>query len=155
MTKNYLDEHPQARKRLKTAGFICTPIGAICIIIALIDFFICINKMTQPRLFFLFFIGIPALGIGLICLMLGFMREMANYSVNETAEARRKNIRIIKDEVKDFMDDSIYCPKCNCANKKGSKFCQQCGSLLESLCPKCGGKIESGAIYCPHCGEKL
>ena len=155
MTKNYLNEHPKAKKYLRITGFILTPLGAICEIVGTINFMIASQNFEQPSLFFLLIIGMPLLAVGIMCLLFSYMREMTNYTIDETADARRKHIRIIKDEVKNFVDDPIYCPKCNHSNKKEAKFCEQCGAPLVSTCQNCGGEINPDSAYCPHCGKKI
>lgn len=55
----------------------------------------------------------------------------------------------------------MICPNCNNENPYGSKFCNHCGSKIESqslTCPnpKCGRTgLPSEALFCPDCGSKL
>lgn len=53
------------------------------------------------------------------------------------------------------------CLSCNTVNPEGSKFCQSCGSKLEtpaetvnSICV-CGAQNPPGTKFCGECGEKL
>lgn len=47
----------------------------------------------------------------------------------------------------------ITCRKCDKGSPAGSKFCNNCGSMLSTHCPKCGNsKIPADAIFCNQCG---
>lgn len=53
------------------------------------------------------------------------------------------------------------CPNCDARYPEGSKFCQECGSKLEScattkrFCPGCGSEIAEGHRFCQECGTKI
>lgn len=52
----------------------------------------------------------------------------------------------------------IMCPSCNFENSAGSKFCSECGKLLEppkKLCGACGAEIPGNPKFCPECGAQL
>ena len=53
----------------------------------------------------------------------------------------------------------IYCPGCGTANREGSRYCNQCGSLLveeEAVsCPRCGSANPSTVAHCQECGLDL
>lgn len=50
------------------------------------------------------------------------------------------------------------CPKDGTVAAPGTKFCPECGSLMDqpitAVCPKCGTEIR-GAKFCPNCGQKI
>ena len=47
----------------------------------------------------------------------------------------------------------ITCRKCDKDSPAGSKFCNNCGSMLSIYCPKCGNsQIPVDAIFCNQCG---
>jgi membrane protease subunit (stomatin/prohibitin family) len=55
--------------------------------------------------------------------------------------------------------EQIACPKCNAANTRGAKFCNECGATLEVAsqtvpCVKCGASLQAGAKFCNECGAK-
>jgi membrane protease subunit (stomatin/prohibitin family) len=52
---------------------------------------------------------------------------------------------------------AVACGKCGTANPAGSKFCNNCGSLLSAAtkCSKCGFENAVGAKFCNNCGNKL
>lgn len=48
-------------------------------------------------------------------------------------------------------DPKTTCPSCGKAAK--GRFCEHCGSPLESSgCPECGRALSATAKFCPHCG---
>lgn len=52
----------------------------------------------------------------------------------------------------------IYCPKCGTANRKGSRFCNECGAPLSETgvrCPECSEMNPTGNIVCDYCGARL
>lgn len=47
----------------------------------------------------------------------------------------------------------ITCRKCDNVSPAGSKFCNNCGSMLSTTCPKCGNsKTPADATFCNQCG---
>jgi membrane protease subunit (stomatin/prohibitin family) len=52
---------------------------------------------------------------------------------------------------------AVVCGKCGTANPAGSKFCNNCGSVLSAAtkCSKCGFENAVGAKFCNNCGNKL
>ena len=51
--------------------------------------------------------------------------------------------------------DEMKCPKCECDNREGVKFCEECGAEIESFCPNCAAKIPAGKKFCGDCGHDL
>jgi len=53
----------------------------------------------------------------------------------------------------------IHCPKCGAANRRGSRFCNECGELLPMRtalrCPMCGAMNSIGNVYCDKCNARL
>src|SRR5712691_7028151 len=49
----------------------------------------------------------------------------------------------------------MHCPKCQHENREGAKFCEACGSKLESSCSACGNQVRPGAAFCDNCGTPL
>ncbi len=50
---------------------------------------------------------------------------------------------------------AVKCPKCQSANKDGSKFCKKCGGRLELKCPSCGSPCEQDSAFCNECAHDL
>lgn len=49
----------------------------------------------------------------------------------------------------------IVCPSCKAQLAAGSKFCNHCGTKLNTKCPNCGVDITQGSAFCSECGQKL
>ena len=63
---------------------------------------------------------------------------------------------------------TIKCNSCNAEFSEGTKFCTECGKLVEnvsendenlsdqnSTCPKCHAEISPGIKFCEECGTKI
>ncbi|MBN1977127.1 MAG: zinc ribbon domain-containing protein, partial [Anaerolineae bacterium] len=53
----------------------------------------------------------------------------------------------------------LYCPKCGTANRRGSRFCNECGELLPMhtglRCPMCGAMNPVQNAYCDQCNARI
>ena len=49
----------------------------------------------------------------------------------------------------------IVCPNCEAQLSADIKFCDHCGTKLNTKCPNCGADITQGSAFCSECGEKL
>jgi class 3 adenylate cyclase/tetratricopeptide (TPR) repeat protein len=47
----------------------------------------------------------------------------------------------------------MRCTACGTENRDGSRFCDNCGTALESPCPSCGAPNRSDARFCASCGH--
>lgn len=174
--KSYEKKYDGFAKKLKIIGWILAPIGLICTIIAMVDFFMSTESWDSPRLFFLSFIGLPLFGVGLMCLLFGYRRKITdfvvtqgapvakdftNYMANETGDSIAKVAGKVAAEVNRSAKggvegvDSNTCCKCGTENPIGAKFCSNCGNALTKKCPYCGAENDDGAKYCNVCGKQL
>ena len=49
----------------------------------------------------------------------------------------------------------MTCPQCNAENPAGVKFCNACGSALQSPCSRCGNITHIGDRFCSSCGQVM
>ncbi|MFI5352655.1 MAG: AAA family ATPase [Candidatus Binatales bacterium] len=49
----------------------------------------------------------------------------------------------------------MRCPKCGADNRETAKFCDGCGSPIQSKCASCGALNRAGARFCDGCGTAL
>jgi hypothetical protein len=53
----------------------------------------------------------------------------------------------------------LYCPKCGTANRRGSRFCNECGEMLPMhtglRCPMCGAMNPVQNAYCDQCNARI
>ena len=47
---------------------------------------------------------------------------------------------------------AVRCPQCRYDNRRGAKFCLQCGSELDLVCPRCGHLNPCQGRFCEQCG---
>ena len=52
-------------------------------------------------------------------------------------------------------EGQICCPNCKKINPASSKFCNQCGQVLNCTCSSCGKEIDIDSKFCPHCGKPV
>jgi class 3 adenylate cyclase/tetratricopeptide (TPR) repeat protein len=50
---------------------------------------------------------------------------------------------------------AMICASCGSENRKGRKFCAECGHALAAPCPACGTQNEAGERFCGECGAPL
>jgi len=132
------------KKKFNKLGLIFLIPGIICILIGFLDFF----GGGMPELFFMFFIGMPLVFVGLVLLM------GTNYNTIARYRARQIN-PILKDTVDYVTENKNSCPKCGELNDKDAEYCEKCGAFMKKFCPYCGEDVSSDAQYCKKCGRKL
>ncbi len=49
----------------------------------------------------------------------------------------------------------MICGSCGTENRRGSKFCDNCGAALATTCPACGEANRGDARFCANCGHTL
>jgi len=49
----------------------------------------------------------------------------------------------------------MKCPECQSENRKGAKFCLECGEKFEVNCPQCRKILPPRAKFCDGCGQNL
>lgn len=49
----------------------------------------------------------------------------------------------------------MKCFACESENRKGVKFCEECGTHIAIACPRCHSRIPVGKKYCGDCGQNL
>ena len=156
-----MKDYSKTKKTFRTLGFIILPIGLVLSIIGFIDFFMSFNSMTQPKLFFCLFIGLPLTSIGIIFLILGFMKELNSFAASQSAPVHKDVINYMLDGTREEVNKTInaskkiICPECKAENDKYDLFCSTCGHKLKNTCPKCKAENDADAKFCKNCGEEL
>jgi class 3 adenylate cyclase len=49
----------------------------------------------------------------------------------------------------------MKCPQCRFENRKGAKFCNECGHKFDLTCPKCHASNRVSSKFCDECGYDL
>lgn len=181
------EQHEKTRTTFRTLGPIILAAGAICMIIAFIDFFTYdpfdsgfggfgafgeMDGFGGPKLFWLFFVGIPLLFVGFVLTNAGYAGAIARYGSREYAPVAKDTFNYLASEtapgVKEISKaikegtapaqasaNSITCQNCNEENPSDSKFCKQCGDQLAKTCAHCQKMNSADALYCNYCGKSL
>lgn len=156
-----MKDYSKTKKTFRTLGFIILPIGLVLSIIGFIDFFMSFNSMTQPKLFFCLFIGLPLTSIGIIFLTLGFMKKLNSFAASQSAPVHKDVTNYMLDGTREEVNKTInaskkiICPECKAENDKDALFCSTCGHKLKNTCPKCNAENDADAKFCKNCGEEL
>ncbi len=150
-------KHEAVKRKLQVFGKVLLPIGVLCIIVAMIDFFVSMSNWGSPKLFFLFFLGMPLTFAGSVCLSTGYRREMMRYGKNETMPIIKETAPEVKEIIDGLLNKNeiVKCQRCGEINSNKAKFCSGCGVELKITCKACGEKIESDDNYCNKCGARL
>lgn len=132
------------------------------------------NMMSHSNLFFLGFIGLPLIFVGLVCTMFGFMKKFNSFTASQVAPVQKDVANYMLDGTREEMGktaktifssidtsnaksekQSKRCPRCGELNDSTAKFCDNCGTPLVKICPKCKQENDPNAIYCDNCGTRL
>ena len=169
-------EHVKAREGLRVGGVLLAGAGGLCVLVAGIDFFSAFASFgsgpggaRQPKLFWLFFIGLPMLGVGLNMLKFGFLGAIAKYGVREGAPAAAEGINRVGMGASPGLRAAAgafaagtrdaaggaACAQCGEVQDADAKFCDGCGSPMGARCAGCGAANEAGARFCDQCGAGL
>jgi ribosomal protein L40E len=161
------EQHKNTRSFFRFLGPVILVIGAICLIVAFIDFFT-LQGFEEPKFFWLFFVALPFLFIGFVLTGLGYGGAIARYESREYAPVAKDTFNYLATEttsgVKEISkaiqegansNHSIICFKCNEKNPIHAKFCSHCGEKLVQICPHCEEENTADALYCNGCGKSL
>ena len=104
----YGDRFKKANRVLKIIGFIFLASGVLCEIIGLVDFFNVFASMFEsPKLFFLNFVGMPFIVIGISCLSLGFRKQITEYSADQVAGVGKDLSNYMIDGTRDSLTKTV------------------------------------------------
>ncbi|QQZ08677.1 zinc ribbon domain-containing protein [Heyndrickxia vini] len=161
------EQHKKTRLFFRILGPALLVIGAICLIVALIDIFT-LQGFEEPKFFWLFFVVMPFLFIGFLLTGVGYggaiarfesreyapvVKDTFNYLATETTSGIKEISKAIQDGAN--LTYSMRCHKCNEENPIHAKFCSHCGGKLMQICPHCEEENTAGALYCNSCGKSL
>lgn len=157
----------QARKRtaLRVAGILLTLVGVVLIGIAIADFFGAFDSSSStstyddyagpelglddggssddgmPQLFWLFFVGMPVLFAGGVCLQLGYLGAAARWGAGESAP-------VLKDTASYLTDGQGLLGVGRSVDDKPS-------SATGPFCRTCGTRADADDRFCGTCGTSL
>lgn len=167
MSNKHLKDREETKRKIRKLGKLLTIIGGILTLIGFIDFFSSMGSTNMPTLFVLSFIGLPILGVGIVLLKFGYLKEVSSYVASQTAPVAKDVANYMLDGTREEFsktvksvfgkenDNQIKCPNCNSSIDLDAKFCDQCGKELMKKCDKCGGFNDSDSKFCKSCGTRL
>ncbi|MGN6574257.1 MAG: zinc ribbon domain-containing protein [Nocardioides sp.] len=126
------------RTGLRVAGGLLALVGLGLTVTAGIEFFT-LQGFEEPHRFWMFFVGIPALGIGLMMLQAGFAGAGARYAAGEYAPVVKDTAEYLTDGkglrnlgVRDGDSPAAgpYCRSCGTRNDADARFCDSCGTAM-------------------------
>lgn len=140
--------HATTRLVLRTLGPILALIGLLCLIIGTADFFSASRSLAEPRYFWLNFVGIPVLFVGLVLCMIGYLGSFARYAAGEAAPVQKDTFNYLATGTKEGVKTvaaamgegvaggmnaaarTVRCPRCQCSNDNDARFCKNCATPL-------------------------
>lgn len=147
-----LRDQAGVRSALRIGGGIIALIGLIFVVSGFASFFSAFGSMHPPRHFWMAFVGIPLLGVGVAMLAAGFMGTTTRYAAGEVMPTVKDSLGYVGFGA---GANQLTCAKCGEANAAGAKFCDRCGAPLSNSCPSCGHANAAGAAFCSECGKPL
>ncbi len=144
-------EQQAARNFLRKIGPVIFVVGLICTIIASINFFMAMGG-GAPRLFWLFFLGMPLMFVGGVMSQYGFLGGVTRYIAGETAPVATDTINYVADETKGSVETVAK----SAAKGIVEGIAAGRGTGATSFCPHCGaGGVQVNYKFCPECGKPL
>ena len=136
---------------LRKVGPLVFGAGLLCIIVGMVNFFMAFGGDGPPRLFWLFFVGMPLMFVGGVMSQYGFMGLVARYVAGEAAPVATDTINYVADETKGAVETVAKSAAKGItegieAGRAGSK---------KNFCPHCGFPAKFDFRFCPKCGNTL
>ena len=144
-------EQNAVRGFLRKAGPLIFGAGLLCIIVAMVNFFMAFGGGGPPRLFWLFFVGMPLLFVGGVMSQYGFMGVVARYFAGEVAPVASDAVNYMADETKSAVETVAK------SAAKGVAEGIATGKMAaeQKFCPHCGLAVKVDFKFCPKCGQTL
>ena len=142
---------PAVRKGLRTFGPLVLGAGLLCTIIAFIHFVMAFGGGGPPRLFWLFFVGMPLMAVGSWMCQFGFLGAVSRYVAGETAPVAADTINYVADETKGAVETVAKSAAQGIA--EGLAAGRAAGEI--NFCPHCGAGVKAHFKFCPKCGKML
>ena len=145
-----LRDQDAVRSGLRIGGGIIAGIGAIFAIAGIADFFSAFNSSSMPTHFWMAFIGLPMVGIGVKMMQGGFLGTTTRYVAGEVMPTVKDSLGYVG-----IGTPQVVCANCGETNGADAKFCDHCGAALSNTCASCGHANEADSAFCSECGKPL
>ena len=144
-------EQKAAGNFLRKIGPLVFIAGLICIITAMINFFMAMSGGGEPRLFWLFFIGMPLMFVGGVMSQFSFLGMFTRFVAGETAPVAADTANYLADETKDAVETVAKSAAKGIA--EGIETSKAAGE--KNFCSHCGFPTKADFRFCPKCGKAL
>lgn len=157
-------QHQKTKKTLRVLGVCLLAFGAVLAITGFANFFMSAMAGGMPTLFWMLFLGLPLLAVGLMLFLMSLRQEITRYVknetvpiVNEAGEEIAPAVRAVAAAAREGFTptEHLTCGACGTENPAENSFCGKCGAPLARICPACGASVKAGDAYCGQCGKKL
>lgn len=142
-------KHSGTRLVLRVLGPILACSGVVLIVLGVGDLFFTMMSPGPPRYFWLAFVGIPVLFVGLVLCMLGFFGSFTRYVFGEAAPVQKDAFNYLASGTTEGVKamagamgeglatglsagarGKVRCPRCNLGNDADARFCKNCAAPL-------------------------
>ena len=146
---NFPPKQSSARVVLRVLGPALAFVGVLLIVLGVGNMLSTVATAEPPRYFWLTFIGVPVLFVGIVLSMLGFLGSFTRYVVGEAAPVQKDAFNYLAkgttEGVKAMASamgeglagglsagtrETIRCPRCNQGNDADARFCKHCAAPL-------------------------
>lgn len=147
-----LRQQESLRSALRIVGPLLAGIGLLLVIAAMADFFSAFGSFSAepPRNFWMGFVGIPLLGVGIAISRFAYLGPASRYVAGEVTPVLRDTLGALG-----IGEKERVCTACGARNDADSRFCDACGKPLSQACPSCGAQNDPDARFCDSCGNPL
>jgi len=163
------------RSLLRVVGPVLIAIGALFLLVAMIDFFSSFGTFGAPTKFWMAFVGMPLIAAGGWMTKFGYLGVAAGYVAGEVAPVLKDTVTYLADGTEEATTTvaraisrgvaeaaggataSKTCPHCRAANDPDAGYCSSCGKGLTKSkpCPNCGHLGYPDAHFCDECGQEF
>jgi len=114
------------------------------------DFFSAFGSFSPPTNFWMAFIGLPLLAVGVGMMRIGYLGPATRYVAGEVAPTIKDTLAYVG-----VGEGRLTCPRCGGTSAADASFCDDCGAHLSMVCPACGHQNAPDAHFCAHCAKPL
>lgn len=141
---------PHAKMVMRVFGLLLSVIGLALTVSGAI-----LVRDGSP-LWYIMFVGIPIIIVGVFLFVFSFQREVVRYVISEQFNefASLDNTGSRETTSVCNVKASITCT-CGEVNSADSYFCKKCGKSLRRTCENCGAFVPCDGDYCTKCGAPL
>ena len=139
------------RGLLRKVGPLIFGVGLLCLIVAMVNFFMAFGGGGPPRLFWLGFVGMPLMFVGGVMSQFGFLGVVARYVAGESAPVATDTINYVADETKGAVETVAK----SAAKGIAEGIAAGKTDAEQSFCPHCGLPVKVDFKFCPKCGQTL